>query len=535
MAERERANEGDEVARRASVVVTAEPQQPPHAEPVGPAPIRRRGRRWLILGAAAVLAAGLFLWKGRPWLEDRFRHVETDDAYVTGEPTVVPARIGDVVEAVLVENTDFVERGTVLVRLDRVPFELAVQQSRTALARARLEIDQQVAALEAARADLERARDMVRAQLAALRASWHAVEGAQEQVRYRVASLRAALASQRAAQADAELARKEAERVRRLVEQHSATREELDQKNAQWQSAQEQVKAAEQRVQQARALLALKPDPEHPERIPADLERTDTDVRRAVAAGQEILAQLNVPVRPADADPEGLKATFESLLSGSSAAFDQVPSVRAARAKVDQVLAALGGSSFDPAKRYEHPSVVQAQKELEQAELQLSYTEIRAPVAGFVDRKAVNPGDHVQAGQGLMRLQPLDDVYIMANFREVQLDDLRIGQPVEIRVDAYGRRTFKGRVSGFAPATGAASSLLPPENATGNFVKVVQRLPVRIDLAEPNPPEAPLYVGLSVVPEVDIKAEPSGPHAGERLRGPRTAASVAAAPGEAGR
>jgi membrane fusion protein (multidrug efflux system) len=534
MAEHERGSGGDEAARRASVVVTAEPQQPPRVEPAGPPP-RRRGRGWLILGAVAAVAVGLFFWKGRPWLENYFRHVETDDAYVTGEPTVVPARVGDVVEAVLVENTDFVERGTVLVRLDRVPYELAVQQRRTALAGAKLEIDQQVAALEAARADLERARDMVRGQLAALRASWHAVEGAQEQVRYRVASLRAALASQRAAQADAELARKEADRVRRLVEQNSATREELDQKHAQWQSAQEQVKAAEQRVQQARALLALRPDAEHPERVPADLERTDTDVRRAVAAGQEILAQLNVPIRAADADPEGLQQTFKSLLGGSSAAFDQVPAVRAARAKVDQVLAALGGPSFDPAKRYEHPSVVRAQKDLEQAELQLGYTEIRAPVSGFVDRKAVNPGDHVQAGQGLMRLQPLEGVYIMANFREIQLNDLRIGQPVEIRVDAYGHRTFKGRVSGFAPATGAASSLLPPENATGNFVKVVQRLPVRIDLSEPNPPEAPLYVGLSVVPEVDIKAEPSGPHAGERLRGTRKPGEVAAAPGGATR
>ena len=135
-----------------------------------------------------------------------------------------------------------------------------------------------------------------------------------------------------------------------------------------------------------------------------------------------------------------------------------------------------------------------------------------------MNRRAVNPGDNVQAGQGLMSIQPLDQVYIVANFKETQLADLEIGRPVEISVDAYPSRVFHGRVSGFAPATGAASSMLPPENATGNFVKVVQRVPVRIDLTEPNPPDAPLFVGMSVVPEVDIKAEPAGPDAGQRFR-----------------
>ncbi len=118
-----------------------------------------------------------------------------------------------------------------------------------------------------------------------------------------------------------------------------------------------------------------------------------------------------------------------------------------------------------------------------------------------------------------MSIQPLDEIYIEANFKETQISGLTIGQPVAISVDAYPGRVVRGRVSGFAPATGAASSMLPPENATGNFVKVVQRIPVRIDLTEPNPREAPLLVGMSVVPEVDIKAQPDGPDAGSRLRG----------------
>ncbi len=179
----------------------------------------------------------------------------------------------------------------------------------------------------------------------------------------------------------------------------------------------------------------------------------------------------------------------------------------------------LGGAWFDPARPYDHPSVVKAQKELADAELRLGYTEIHALVSGFVNRRAVNPGDAVQAGQGLLAIQPLEDVYVVANFKETQIADLAIGQPAEVEVDAYPGRPFRGRVSGFAPATGAASSMLPPENATGNFVKVVQRIPVRIDLVDPNPRQTPLLVGMSAIPSVDIKARPEGSDAGARLRG----------------
>ncbi len=129
----------------------------------------------------------------------------------------------------------------------------------------------------------------------------------------------------------------------------------------------------------------------------------------------------------------------------------------------------------------------------------------------------MNPGTFVSVGQPLLTIRPLSDVWIDANFKETQLADLRLGQKVEIYVDAYPGKVFHGRVAGFSPGTGAINSLLPPENATGNFVKVVQRLPVRIDLTEPNPKDTPLFAGLSVDPEVDIRSQPEGPDAGRRL------------------
>ncbi len=391
---------------------------------------------------------------------------------------------------------------------------------RSDLGQAKLNVDRMVKSLETARAGLDQARDQVQSSVAALEEAWRAVEGQQEQVRSRIAGLRSQSASLRASYAELVLAQKDHERVKNLVSSQTATREELDQKLAALQSAREKFKVAEHSVQQARALLAMAPDYQHPEQIPADLDRTDSQVRRSVAAGQQILANLGLASGMHAMEPEALHAALVRLASNTSESWsDAVPAVRSAQTQIDQALAMLGGPSFDPARPYEHPAVVRAQKDLDDAELKLGYSEIRAPVSGFVNRRSVNPGDHVQAGQGLLSIQPLDAIYIEANFKETQLADLTIGQEVEIAVDAYAGRVVQGRVSGFAPATGAASSMLPPENATGNFVKVVQRIPVRIDLTEPNPREAPLLVGMSVEPQVDIKTPPTGPDAGSRLRG----------------
>jgi membrane fusion protein (multidrug efflux system) len=184
-----------------------------------------------------------------------------------------------------------------------------------------------------------------------------------------------------------------------------------------------------------------------------------------------------------------------------------------------QAQAALGGAAVYLSSPHTHPEILQAQKELEQAELDLRYTEIKAAISGFVSSRAVNPGNQVQAGQTILAIRPLENVWIDANFKETQLDKLRIGQPVDLHVDAYPGRLFHGRIAGFSAGTGAAMSLLPAQNATGNFVKVVQRLPVRIELTEPPPKDAPLFVGLSVAPAVDLQAPPTGPDAGQRLLG----------------
>jgi membrane fusion protein (multidrug efflux system) len=145
-----------------------------------------------------------------------------------------------------------------------------------------------------------------------------------------------------------------------------------------------------------------------------------------------------------------------------------------------------------------------AAAQADQARLDLSYTEVTASEAGTIAHKNVSPGDYVQIGQNLIALVPLK-IWITANFKETQLDLMRAGQPVEIRIDAYPGQTFHGHVDSFQRGSGPAFSLLPPENATGNFVKVVQRVPVKIVFDDPPDASRPLGPGMSVVPRVKVR------------------------------
>jgi len=163
--------------------------------------------------------------------------------------------------------------------------------------------------------------------------------------------------------------------------------------------------------------------------------------------------------------------------------------------------AALGNAA--QGEHAEHSLIKQAEAAVREAELNLSYCTLTAPIEGIVSRKSIEVGQRVQAGQPLMAIVPLHRVYIEANYKETQLTRVRVGQPAEIRADIYPDHVYRGKVESLSGGTGAAFSLLPPENATGNWVKVVQRLPVKIILTEPLPANLPLRVGLSVEVSID--------------------------------
>jgi membrane fusion protein (multidrug efflux system) len=176
--------------------------------------------------------------------------------------------------------------------------------------------------------------------------------------------------------------------------------------------------------------------------------------------------------------------------------------VEASRQAAERARAVLGIAIDAPVAT--SPTVRQATTARDQAALILSYTELRAPIDGVVATRTVQVGERVAPGQALMRVVPLARAYIEANFKETQLGKVRIGQPATVVADIYPDYVYHAVVDSLAPGTGAAFALLPPENATGNWIKVVQRLPVRVRLTEPPPADRPLSVGLSVVVTIDV-------------------------------
>ena len=248
--------------------------------------------------------------------------------------------------------------------------------------------------------------------------------------------------------------------------------------------------------------------------MPPDLNQTFSAVRMSVADCMQTMTQLGLPLGSIDLTPNKALEEFRRLDKEGN--FDQI--AKDLVPKVPFVLQAK-------------VALEEARHDLELAELNLRYCDIVSEIDGVVVGRNVNPGNNVQAGQALMAVRSLTEIWIDANFKETQLADLRIGQRVRCEVDMYGsRREFEGRITGFTMGTGQTLSLLPAQNATGNFVKIVQRLPVRVELTDYDPDKAPLFVGLSVTPYVYYKEPPTGPHAGEVLQPLATLPTTTAAP-----
>jgi len=264
--------------------------------------------------------------------------------------------------------------------------------------------------------------------------------------------------------------------------------------HAQVSQAQQQLVAAEARVAQADANNV---------KAQADLARYRPLVEKDVISKQ----QFDAAVAAADA----AKAALADAKASQQAAGD---GVRVARDREAQAQAQYKYAQTGPQQvaaqnaraQQAEAQVKQAQAQLDQARLNLSYTKIVAPTDGIVTRKSVEINQNVGVGQNLLTLVSLEDIWVTANFKETQLRHMAAGQPVEIRVDATGK-DYKGKVTQIGGATGSVLSLFPPENATGNYVKVVQRVPVRIDLTDlkNEDPNHLLRPGLSVEPKVRVK------------------------------
>jgi membrane fusion protein (multidrug efflux system) len=260
--------------------------------------------------------------------------------------------------------------------------------------------------------------------------------------------------------------------------------------------AEKQVEAATARVAEAKA-NALKAQ--------ADVARYQPLVEKDVISKQ----QYDAAVAAAAASKAAVAEAEANVLAQQNAVSSAKQRLVQAEAQSSQSVKNGPGQIRVQQSRAQaaQAAIQQAQAKVEQARLNLSYTQIKAPVAGIVNKKNVQVGANLAAGQDLMTIIPLTDLWVTANFKETQLTHMRPGQTVTIKVDAYGDRKFSGKVTQVGGATGSMLSLFPPENATGNYVKVVQRIPVRIDFTnlQQDDGDYVLRPGLSVVPVVEVK------------------------------
>jgi membrane fusion protein (multidrug efflux system) len=472
----------------ASAAHDAKPTQTlPESTPVPQAAREAARKRKLLLGVVGVAVLAVLLVFGIPWVEAMLNTVSTDDAYVNGHVTFVAPRVAGQISRVLVDDNNRVHKGDLLAELDKEPYRVVVSEKQ--------------AAVDTANADLQAATAAARAiEAQAMSRRWNlqrAVEGVDNQV----ALLHARVAAVGKSKAALTLAQLQFDRAKQLVARNDVPREVYDQRQAELTTAGAELARTLAEVYQIRASLGL-PAPSGGsgdlDQVPPDLDETFSSVLEAQAALIQSAAQLGV---------------LHSFDQGPKAMLDQFYKL----GDVDTTFARYAANA--PGVKQAEAKLEAAKRDLAQAELDLRYCDITADIDGVVTRRNVNPGNYVQVGQNLMAIRSLNEIWVDANFKETQLRDLRIGQQVDLHVDMYGgTHIFKGRVAGFTMGTGSTLALLPPENATGNFIKVVQRLPVRIDLVDYDADQTPLFIGTSVVPYVYFNKPPTGPDAGKFLQ-----------------
>ncbi len=420
------------------------------ASPEENAPPRRERRRTYFRehprAKWVLLAVVLALAAGGYWLWHYYSGREsTDDAQVDGYITPISAKVGGTVTAVHIEDNQYVEAGKVLVEIDPKDYQVALDRARADLAQAE-------AAEQAARTGVPITTTATSSRLRTAQAGVGAAEAgqaaAEKEVAAATAQVEAAQARVREAEARNTLAQQNLARMKQLI-----GRDEISQQ--QYDAAVAEANAAAATASAARAAAAQS-------------EQAVPVAQSHVAQAKAAVSQAQTAVQAAGTWPEEIAAT--KAQAGSAAA------------RVQQMRAAVA-----------------------QAELNLQYTTVRAPSNGVISRRSVDAGQVIAPGQPLLAVVLIHDIWITANYKETQLHQMRVGQPALIKVDAYGGREYRGHVDSIAAATGARFSLLPPENATGNFVKVVQRVPVKILLERNQDPERLLRPGMSVEATVLVR------------------------------
>jgi membrane fusion protein, multidrug efflux system len=439
-------------------------------------PAALTGKRPLYKRPAVLVVASVVLLIGaligvRYWLYAR-AHESTDDAFIDGHIIQISPKASGYAAKVYVTDNQQVKAGDLIVELDARDYEARLQQAKAALdaglarqneARTNVSLTRatSAASVQQALATVQQARSGVESSRAGAASLQSRASQAASAVSTAQANLEQARAQVRAAEAEATRADADVERYQVLFGKDEISKQQLDQAVAAAHTASAQLDSARQRVLAAAAQV--------------------NEARSAQAAALQTARQAQTQIGGAQA---GVGEALGRLAQANTAP---------RQVAVSQAQSETAGATTE-----------QLRAEVEQAELELSYTKIYATETGRVTRKSVEEGALVQIGQPLLAIVP-GDVWVTGNFKESQIGRMVPGQPVDISVDAYPGKVFKGHVDSIQAGTGAQFSLIPPENATGNYIKVVQRVPVKIVFDEPPDPKHLLAPGMSVVPEVAVR------------------------------
>lgn len=517
----------------------------------------------IVLGIAIVSGA---IYGGQQYLWSR-THIQTDDAYLTGNLVNVSPVIGGTLAELEVAEGDVVKKGQLLARLDSDSQEAALSQAEAALATSRSQVPQAEAnltfqerstdaaiqraraaeAIQRARTDSARAQvtlasqttasqvSQAQRQLAAARAQAAQV-GLQStasaatvrQLQAQAAATRAGLAGARkaaeaarknvdvlnarvpAAEADVEKTTNDENRYQSLLQKEAVTRQQFDAVHSQAVSARSSLSALKQQVQQAQAQA---------QQAEAQVQQVEAQTRSAESQVDQARASLAAAQQAARAAQEQAKVAESGVTlarAGKGQVAVQSGNLEAQAAQSPQLEADLATANAGQAQVLVRREAVRAARtQVEQAVAQvasvkkaLANTLLNSPTDGVVVKKTANIGTSLAPGQTILTLTQGGTLWLTANFKETQIRDLRVGQPVVVHVDALPDRVVTGHIAVIGAATGAATSLLPPDNATGNFTKVVQRIPVRIAI---DGDITGLSQGMSCVATVDTSDKTEHP------------------------
>ena len=419
---------------------------------------RRRRRRLVLLallGVGVVVAGGYGIHVWRYWA----RHVSTDDAFVEAHVSPVSARVRGTVMQVLVRDNQEVAAGAPLVRLDPRDLEVKVHQSQAAVTTAESRLRTAAAGVpisdQSTRSQVAFAEATVAKDALGIDGARRALDERRSRLLARRAAMQVAQADVAARQADFEKAGLDRGRMQELFKRDLVARQELDHADIAQKTTAAALEAARQRLEGARA---------------------------EVAQAEHELASQEVAVAQAGRQREAADAALGD-----------------ARSRRGEVTIRSGEAASAEAQ------MAEARAALREAELNLEYTTITAPVAGRVTRRTVEVGQTVQPGQPLLAVVDIVNVWVIANYKETQLTHVRPGQRAAISVDTHPGLVLRARVDSIQSGTGSRFSLLPPENASGNFVKVVQRIPVKLILEPGQNGHALLVPGMSVVPVIQVR------------------------------